>query len=63
VEGIDGFRCRKGSKIHAIVVSSGIPLVVTVGPANSNDAAIFLKMARDFRLQGKRGDRERGGEN
>lgn len=52
--GIDGFKRRRGSKAHAIVASSGLPLVVTLEPANGNDAATFLKMVRHFRLQGKR---------
>jgi hypothetical protein len=34
--GVDGFRRRKGSKVHALVAP--LPLAVAIGPANSHDA-------------------------
>jgi transposase len=36
--GYDGFKNRKGSKIHAAVDPSSMPLYFTVGPANEHDS-------------------------
>jgi hypothetical protein len=36
--GVDGFRRRKGSKVHALVALPGLPLAVAIGAANSHDA-------------------------
>jgi hypothetical protein len=36
--GLDGFRRRKGSKVHALVAPPGLPLAVAIGPASSHDA-------------------------
>jgi transposase len=36
--GYDGFKHRKGSKIHAVVDPSSKPLYFTVGPGNEHDS-------------------------
>jgi transposase len=36
--GYDGFKNRKGSKIHAVVDSSSKPIYFTVGPGNEHDS-------------------------
>jgi transposase len=36
--GYDGFKNRKGTKIHAVVDQSSIPLYFTVGPGNEHDS-------------------------
>jgi transposase len=36
--GYDGFKHRKGSKIHAVVDQSSMPLYFTVGPGNEHDS-------------------------
>ena len=36
--GYDGFKHRKGTKIHAVVDQSSIPLYFTVGPGNEHDS-------------------------
>jgi transposase len=36
--GYDGFKHRKGSKIHAVVDQSSKPLYFTVGPGNEHDS-------------------------
>jgi transposase len=36
--GYDGFKNRKGSKIHAVVDPSSKPLYFTVGPGNEHDS-------------------------
>jgi transposase len=38
VVGYDGFKNRKGSKIHAVVDPSSKPLYFTVGPGNEHDS-------------------------
>ncbi len=36
--GYDGFKHRKGSKIHAVVDPSSKPIYFTVGPGNEHDS-------------------------
>jgi len=36
--GLDGFRRRKGSKVHALAAPPGLLLAVALSPANSHDA-------------------------
>jgi transposase len=36
--GYDGFKHRKGTKIHAVVDPSSMPLYFTVGPGNEHDS-------------------------
>jgi transposase len=36
--GYDGFKLRKGTKIHAVVDQSSMPLYFTVGPGNEHDS-------------------------
>jgi len=36
--GYDGFKHRKGTKIHAVVDQSSMPLYFTVGPGNEHDS-------------------------
>jgi transposase len=38
VVGYDGFKNRKGSKIHAVIDPSSKPLYFTVGPGNEHDS-------------------------
>jgi transposase len=38
VVGYDGFKHRKGTKIHAVVDQSSMPLYFTVGPGNEHDS-------------------------
>jgi len=35
---VDGFRRRKGSKVHALVAPPGLLLAVALSPANRHDA-------------------------
>lgn len=53
--GIDGFRRRKGSQVHAVVTASGLPLRVVVGAANRHDATVFLELLEGLKLRGERG--------
>jgi len=34
--GYDGFKHRKGSKIHVVVDEDSIPLSITIGPGNEH---------------------------
>ena len=52
---MDGFRRRKGSKVHALVAPPGLPLAVALGPANSHDATAFPQLMGGLRLGGWRG--------
>jgi transposase len=52
---VDGFRRRKGSKVHALVAPPGLPLAVALGPANSHDATAFPQLMGGLRLGGRRG--------
>jgi transposase len=60
---VDGFRRRKGSKVHALVTARGLPLRVLVGPAHQHDLTPFQGLMEGLRLKGKRGrPRTRPGE-
>ncbi len=52
---VDGFRRRKGSKVHALVASPVLPLAVALGPANSHDATVPVRRYGGLRLGGRRG--------
>jgi IS5 family transposase len=52
---VDGFRRRKGSKVHALVAPPGLPLAVAIGPANSHDATVLPQLMAGLRLGGRRG--------
>ena len=52
---MDGFRRRKGSKVHALVAPPGLPLAVALGPANRHDATAFPQLMGGLRLGGRRG--------
>jgi len=52
---VDGFRRRKGSKVHALVAPPGLPLAVALGPANRHDATAFPQLMGGLRLGGRRG--------
>ena len=51
---MDGFRRRKGSKVHALVAPPGLLLAVAIGPANSHDATVLPQLMGGLRLGGRR---------
>ncbi len=53
--GVDGFRRRKGGKVHALVAPPGLPLAVALGPAHRHDATAFPQLMAGLRLGGRRG--------
>jgi IS5 family transposase len=52
---VDGFRRRKGSKVHTLVALPGLPLAVALDPANCHDATAILQLMAGLRLGGRRG--------
>jgi transposase len=42
--GYDGFKLRKGTKIHAVVDQSSMPLYFTVGPGNEHDSRRLMEL-------------------
>jgi IS5 family transposase len=52
---LDGFRRRKGSKVHALVAPPGLPLAVALSPANSHDATVLPQLMAGLRPGGRRG--------
>ncbi len=60
---MDGFPRRRGSKVHAMVTASGLPLRVLVGPAHRHDATALPELVEGIELKGRRGrPRTRPGE-
>jgi transposase len=46
--GYDGFKHRKGTKIHACVNKDSMPLSIAIGPGNEHDSKKLLELVGDL---------------
>ena len=46
--GYDGFKHRKGTKIHVVVDRDSMPLRIVIGPRNEHDSKKLLELVGDL---------------
>jgi hypothetical protein len=46
--GYDGFKHRKGTKIHVCVDRDSMPLSIIIGPGNEHDSKKLLELVGDL---------------
>jgi transposase len=51
VVGYDGFKHRKGSKIHTCVNNDSMPLSIVIGPGNEHDSRRLLELVEGLELR------------
>jgi len=49
--GYDGYRRRRGSKVHVAVSEEGLPLSVVIGPGDEHDSKRFIGVLNAIRAK------------
>lgn len=57
--GYDGHKKTKGSKVHAVVTPSSVPVTIDLGPGNEHESRRLMPLLKNIRIRGTRRPRSR----